>query len=245
MACFFRLFFNLNQTFMFRTIFLLLLMVLLFDGCYRMRTSKGGGQISAIPQRHIDASDVALPHGYTIQPVTSGLTFPTAVTTDDDGSIYAIEAGYSYGEVWGEPKLLNIDHTNEYRDNLEDHKTINMKRVVATLMFVAISLGYTSCMVRKSEPITQETFVPANERIANGERMFMYYCQKCHIAGEGGLGPAINPNPAPGIVKRLQMRLGLGVMPSFNAHELSKKDAHDISKYLHAWKTYNKTMKVL
>jgi hypothetical protein len=113
MACFFRLFFNLNQTFMFRTIFLLLLMVLLFDGCYRMRTSKGGGQISAIPQRHIDASDVALPRGYTIQPVTSGLTFPTAVTTDDDGNLYAIEAGYSYGEVWGEPKLLNIDHNGK------------------------------------------------------------------------------------------------------------------------------------
>lgn len=73
-----------------------------------MRASKGGGQIGAIPQRQITASDIALQPGYKIEPVTSGLTFPTACTFDEQGNFYVIEAGYSYGEVWGEPKLLRI-----------------------------------------------------------------------------------------------------------------------------------------
>jgi hypothetical protein len=74
-----------------------------------MRASKGGGQIDAITQRVIHASDIALQPGYKIEAVTSGLTFPTACAFDDEGKLYAIEAGYSYGEVWSEPKLLRID----------------------------------------------------------------------------------------------------------------------------------------
>jgi mono/diheme cytochrome c family protein len=93
-------------------------------------------------------------------------------------------------------------------------------------------------VVRKSEPITQKEFIPKNERVANGEKIYMANCQKCHPAGEGGLAPAINPNPAPGFVKRLQMRIGIGVMPPFAAHEISKDDLKDVSKYLKAWKHY-------
>ena len=81
----------------------------LTQSCYRMRKSSGGGQIATIPQRMIRANDIALTPGYKILPVTSGLTFPTAITFDDDGSLYVIEAGYSYGEVWGEPKLLRVE----------------------------------------------------------------------------------------------------------------------------------------
>ena len=92
--------------------------------------------------------------------------------------------------------------------------------------------------MRKAEPLTQKTFVPANARIANGERIFMIHCQKCHPGGEGGLGPAINSNPAPQFVKRFQMRHGLGVMPAFKKGEITKKDLHDVSKYLRAWKAY-------
>lgn len=85
------------------------LIFLLTQGCYRMKASKGGGQIKNIPSRTITASDIALPKGYKVQAVTSGLTFPTAVAFDDQGHLYVIEAGYSYGEVWGEPKLLRVD----------------------------------------------------------------------------------------------------------------------------------------
>ncbi|MBD0294448.1 MAG: PQQ-dependent sugar dehydrogenase [Flavisolibacter sp.] len=77
--------------------------------CYRMRASKGGGQIQSIPQRTINATDIAVPPGYRIEPVVRDLTFPTAVSFDDAGNLYVIEAGYSYGEVWDEPKLLRIE----------------------------------------------------------------------------------------------------------------------------------------
>jgi mono/diheme cytochrome c family protein len=116
-----------------------------------------------------------------------------------------------------------------------------MKKILLaiTIMVLMIIIVITSCAVRKSEPITGKPFTPANERIANGERVFMASCQKCHPGGEGGLGPAINPNPAPGFIKRFQMRHGLGVMPGFTQNEISKKDLKDISRYLRAWKQYN------
>jgi glucose/arabinose dehydrogenase len=87
----------------------LLFLLLLSLGCYRMRSSNGGGQVSGTLQRKIQPSDIALPKGYKIELVASGLTFPTAVALDDGGNLYAIEAGYSYGEIWGEPRLLRID----------------------------------------------------------------------------------------------------------------------------------------
>ena len=113
-----------------------------------------------------------------------------------------------------------------------------MDLLLSIVVVLLMSAAFPSCTLRKSEPLTGKTFTPFNERIANGERLFMAHCQKCHPGGEGGLGPALNSNPAPGFVKRFQMRHGLGVMPSFKQNEISKKDLHDISKYLHAWKHY-------
>lgn len=110
--------------------------------------------------------------------------------------------------------------------------------LLSSMVVIAISIMVESCIVRKSEPITARQFVPADERIANGERVYMIHCQKCHPGGEGGLGPAINPNPAPGFIKRFQMRHGLGVMPAFKKTEISEQDLKDISSYMHAWKHY-------
>ncbi|HYC39347.1 MAG TPA: cytochrome c [Chitinophagaceae bacterium] len=106
------------------------------------------------------------------------------------------------------------------------------------LITIVICAGFATCAIRKSEPITQKAFVPGNQRVANGEKVFMMHCQKCHPGGESGLGPAINPNPAPQFIKRFQVRHGLGVMPSFKQNEISKRDLKDISKYLKAWKNY-------
>lgn len=114
----------------------------------------------------------------------------------------------------------------------------NQLVVIALLATVVTTWNFSACVVRKSEPIKQKTFPPGNDRVANGERVFMTHCQKCHPAGESGLAPAINSNPAPQFIKRFQMRHGLGVMPPFSKNEISKKDLRDISKYLHAWKHY-------
>jgi hypothetical protein len=80
------------------------------SNCYRMRKSHGGGQIGSIPSRQINASDIAVHPGYKIEAVASGFTFPTAATTDDEGRLYIIEAGYSYGEVFSEPKLFRVEN---------------------------------------------------------------------------------------------------------------------------------------
>jgi len=80
-----------------------------FHSCYRMRTSKGGGQIDEIPTRKINTQDVALPPGYKIERVASGFSFPTAAAFDDAGNLHVVESGYSYGEVWTEPRLIRIE----------------------------------------------------------------------------------------------------------------------------------------
>jgi mono/diheme cytochrome c family protein len=114
-----------------------------------------------------------------------------------------------------------------------------MKKVWVVVCLIGASCFFIgSCVARKAEPLTQREFIPANERIANGERVYMMHCQKCHPGGEGGLGPAINSNPAPQLIKRFQMRHGLGVMPAFKKDEINKNDLQDISKYLRAWKKY-------
>ena len=106
------------------------------------------------------------------------------------------------------------------------------------LAFVVTCASIGSCSSRRSEPVKQKSFASENVHISNGERTFMIHCHKCHPAGEAGLGPAINSNPAPQFVKQFQMRHGLGVMPSFTKDEISRNDLHDISKYLKAWKKY-------
>jgi mono/diheme cytochrome c family protein len=114
-----------------------------------------------------------------------------------------------------------------------------MKTQIKYLLCVFLTYSFVvSCVVRKSEPLSNKYFMPANDHIANGEVIFMSYCQKCHPGGESGLGPAINSNPAPQFIKRFQMRHGIGVMPGFKKGEISKSDLKDISKFLHAWKTY-------
>ena len=82
---------------------------LLLCACYNMRKSKGGGQTSVPAQRTINANDIALAPGYKVELVASGLSFPSGLDFDDKDNLYVTEAGYSYGEVWLEPRLIRID----------------------------------------------------------------------------------------------------------------------------------------
>lgn len=78
-------------------------------GCYAMRPSSGGGQTEFSAPRRVNASDIALPAGYRIEVVATGLTFPTGVTFDERGTPHVVEAGYSYGEVFTTPRLLRVE----------------------------------------------------------------------------------------------------------------------------------------
>lgn len=83
--------------------------VLILSGCYALRGSHGGGQTDFEPPRRVAAEDIAVPSGYRIEPVVTGLTFPSAVVTDDANRVYVVEAGYSYGEAFAVPRLLRLD----------------------------------------------------------------------------------------------------------------------------------------
>jgi len=78
------------------------------SACYTLGSSHGGGQVMAPASRSIDRNDVELPPGYSIELVSSHLTFPTSVTFDDRGEVYVAESGYSYGEVFTTPRLLHV-----------------------------------------------------------------------------------------------------------------------------------------
>jgi glucose/arabinose dehydrogenase len=84
-----------------------LFIALLNSGCYRMRVSNGGGDVRGM-SRDVNAHDVALSPGYKIDLVAKGFTFPTDIAFDENGSMYVLEAGYAYGEVWKPPMLIEV-----------------------------------------------------------------------------------------------------------------------------------------
>lgn len=85
-----------------------LLAAVLLAGCYAFRTSSGAGQTEFSAPRKISAADVAVPAGYRVEVVATGLTFPTGVAFDTQGVPHVVEAGYSYGEVFTTPRLLRV-----------------------------------------------------------------------------------------------------------------------------------------
>lgn len=83
-------------------------LAVLVSGCYSMRGSSGGGQISPPASRSLNPADVALPPAYRMEVVAKGLTFPSGIAFDSGGIPHIVEAGYSYGEVWTTPRLARI-----------------------------------------------------------------------------------------------------------------------------------------
>lgn len=88
----------------------------LTTGCFAMRPSHGGGQTDFKGRRHLDAADIALPQGYRIELVATGLSFPTDVAFDDENRAYVVESGYCYGEVFTTPRLLRIESASSHTE---------------------------------------------------------------------------------------------------------------------------------
>jgi glucose/arabinose dehydrogenase len=68
----------------------------------------GGGEVAAPAPRTVDPADVVVPRGYRVEVVAKNLDFPTGVAFDAHGDPYVVEAGYSYGEVFGTPRLVRV-----------------------------------------------------------------------------------------------------------------------------------------
>jgi mono/diheme cytochrome c family protein len=73
---------------------------------------------------------------------------------------------------------------------------------------------------------------PMGASALRGEVVFMQRCHKCHPHGEAGLGPAINGKPLPGWLMRIQIRHGLGMMPSFGDDLIGDAQMEDLLEYL-------------
>ncbi|PRY10675.1 glucose/arabinose dehydrogenase [Pontibacter ummariensis] len=87
-----------------------LLLAVSLSGCFRLLSSDGGGQGRIrMDVRPVDPEAIALPAGYQAEVVATGLTFPTGAAFDAQGRLYVIESGYSYGEIFFEPRLLRVE----------------------------------------------------------------------------------------------------------------------------------------
>ncbi|MBI4375395.1 MAG: glucose dehydrogenase [Elusimicrobia bacterium] len=78
-------------------------------GCHYLRTPVSGGQAEFSGHRPLRPQDIAVPTGFRVELVASGLTFPTAVVFDDERRLYVLEAGYSYGDSWALPRLMRLE----------------------------------------------------------------------------------------------------------------------------------------
>lgn len=83
--------------------------LLLLPGCFRLFGGGRGGPTDFTPPRRVDPVDVAVPEGYRVEVVATGLTYPTGVTFDDEGTPYVTESGYSYGEDFSQARLLRVE----------------------------------------------------------------------------------------------------------------------------------------
>lgn len=107
---------------------------------------------------------------------------------------------------------------------------MNRLNILVAAFLVLVSLSYCGTARRGTpvfKPIAADT--PA---VAQGEVVYMKYCQKCHPGGAAGLGPAINNKPLPGFTIRYQVRKGVGMMPAFKEHIISDQELNHLMAYL-------------
>ncbi len=66
-----------------------------------------------------------------------------------------------------------------------------------------------------------------------GQHIFQRFCYQCHPNGAAGVGPALVNKPLPEVAIRIQVRDGLGPMPSFR-HLLQPDEITAVASYVHA-----------
>jgi mono/diheme cytochrome c family protein len=96
------------------------------------------------------------------------------------------------------------------------------------------ALVVTGCVsARRTEPIAPPLQL-SDATLQRGQLVFYQQCHFCHPHGGAGLGPAIVNKPLPGFLMKIQVRHGLGAMPSFKADKLSSEDLASLVAYLKA-----------
>jgi mono/diheme cytochrome c family protein len=102
---------------------------------------------------------------------------------------------------------------------------------VRAILGPALAALCACATTRGSEPVRGSLAI-RSEVEQHGQRVFMRECNYCHPMGDAGLGPALNNKPLPGAAVRLQVRKGMGAMPSFPEQRLSEEEVDAIVAYL-------------
>jgi mono/diheme cytochrome c family protein len=101
------------------------------------------------------------------------------------------------------------------------------------LIILCMSAALVGCgSERRKPPMIGALSLTATER--HGQQVYAKFCHQCHPNGEAGLGPAINSNPAPMAAFRLQVRSGLGAMPSFPDAIIPDRDLDSLLAFVDA-----------
>lgn len=100
--------------------------------------------------------------------------------------------------------------------------------VVVCALAALLSGGCASA--RRGEPLAGPVALDA--RAERGRKVFMARCHACHPGGEGGLAPALNNKFHPAFLIRLQVRRGLGAMPSFDETKIDDAQLSDVIAYI-------------
>jgi mono/diheme cytochrome c family protein len=103
-----------------------------------------------------------------------------------------------------------------------------MKRFFVALVFVTAA-GCGSA--RRSAPLIGPPAL-TTDRLREGEVLFQEFCHQCHPGGEAGLGPALNDKPLPTPAIKVQVRAGVGAMPSIPEAMLSSDHLDKIVDYI-------------
>src|SRR4051812_6467755 len=114
-----------------------------------------------------------------------------------------------------------------------------MKRTVHISFLMLLFIGIIfmmSCSARRvgKEWDMSETSDPV---LKEGRLVFKNNCQRCHPGGEAGVGPPLNAIHLPGFLLKARVRsraflLWTGRMPSFDKHEISKKELRSLVYFL-------------
>jgi mono/diheme cytochrome c family protein len=113
-----------------------------------------------------------------------------------------------------------------------------MKPLTAAVCFLSLVFTAARCgTARRTEPVAGPLPESSTE-VARGEMVFMRHCQECHTFGERSFAPALNNKPAPGWLMKLQVRVGLGAMPSFSKEQIPPRDLDAIVAYLKALRSH-------
>ena len=101
---------------------------------------------------------------------------------------------------------------------------------IGTVVMLAAALA--ACHpVRRSEPIVGPMTL-SDPNLQRGRLLFDRHCYKCHLEGEGGMGPVINDKPLPRFLMRFQVRAGLGTMPGFTKEQISDEELEHLVNYI-------------